>query len=165
MSNKNISFSKNIRDKHFRFALRLLENYEDAQDVVQDVYEKIWKKKNMLYEYKSVDGLAMKITKDLCYDRLKQRKRKLDNYNESNYVFVNTTNNYDEKDLVETVKELINYLPQKQKVIIHLRDIEGCEFEEIATVMGIDITAVRMNLSRARKTIKEQIIKIKDYGL
>jgi len=79
--------------------------------------------------------------------------------------YMSNTSNYDEKNTSEIIKELIGQLPEKQRMIIHLRDVEGFEFSEIAEIMEININAVRMNLSRGRTTIKEKLIKKMNYGL
>ena len=56
-------------------------------------------------------------------------------------------------------------LPDKQRIIIHLRDVEGYEFEEIARILESDETSVRVNLSRARKRVKEELLNAINYGL
>jgi RNA polymerase sigma-70 factor (ECF subfamily) len=68
-------------------------------------------------------------------------------------------------DSVSKVHELIENLPEQQKLIIQLRDIEEYEFDEIAKMLNIQPTAIRVSLSRARKTIREQLIKQHKYGI
>jgi RNA polymerase sigma-70 factor (ECF subfamily) len=72
---------------------------------------------------------------------------------------------YADKDMDALLKSFIQELPDKQRMVLHLRDVEGCDFQEITEIMEIDINAVRMNLSRGRKTIKERLIKTMNYGL
>ena len=162
----NIHFIS-IKDKIFRFALKILNNHEDAQDAVQDVFEKLWKMRNNLNKYENLEAFTIKMTKNLCLDKLKQKKLKAQKMQaiESNQEFQIKNNNYDKKNTSEIIKLFINQLPDKQKMIIHLRDVEGFEFNEIAEIMEIDINAVRMNLSRGRKAIKEKLIKTLNYGL
>jgi RNA polymerase sigma factor (sigma-70 family) len=157
-----------IKDKAFRFALKILSNkYEDAQDVVQDLFEKLWEMRENLSKYDNLEAVSMKMTKNLCLDRLKHEKMKAQKH--SNLLldrdFNITEPNFDKTNATEIVKRLIDQLPEKQKMIIHLRDVEGFEFSEIAETMEIDINAVRMNLSRGRKTVKEQLLKTMNYGL
>ena len=167
MSNEfNIHFIS-IKDKIFRFALKILNNHEDAQDAVQDVFEKLWKMRDNLNKYENLEAFTIKMTKNLCLDKLKHKKLKTQKIQEieSNQEFQIKNNNYDKKNTSEIIKLFINQLPDKQKMIIHLRDIEGFEFNEIAEIMEIDINAIRMNLSRGRKAIKEKLIKTLNYGL
>jgi len=154
-----------FRDKIFRLAHRILNNYEDAQDVTQDILEKIWHKKASENAYNSLEALSMKMTKDLCLDKLKHQKIKTEKLEILKEIHRQAQQNYEVEDLAEITKELINKLPEKQRIIIHLRDVEGYEFSEMVAILDLDINAVRMNLSRARKTIKQQLEKISSYGL
>ncbi|TDA78157.1 sigma-70 family RNA polymerase sigma factor, partial [Halomonas marinisediminis] len=78
------------------------------------------------------------------------------NYKDSN---VSLEHDLEIKDSVSKVHELIDSLPEKQKLIIQLRDIENFEFEEIGKILDIKPSAVRVGLSRARKTIRQQLLK------
>lgn len=155
-----------IKDRLYRFAKRIINNLPEAEDIVQEVFIRLWKKRDHLEEYRSVEAFAMIITKNLCYDYLKSKKRltgELTNLNDrgSEYTVELQTEFADSHNLI---KELITRLPDKQRMIIQLRDIEGFEFEEIAEITGINTNAVRVNLSRARKTIRESIVKKHNYG-
>ena len=68
-------------------------------------------------------------------------------------------------DITSITQRAIASLPEKQRIAIHLRDVEGYEIEEIAEVTGCDGNSVRMNLSRARKSIRESIINAMNYGV
>lgn len=156
-----------FKDKVFRLAKRLLVSTEEAEDATQELFFKLWKNKEKLSEYKNVEAFAMTMTKNYCYDRLKSKQA-------SNLTLVH--NNYKEKDTslekkiehndsVNQVHELIENLPEQQKIIIQLRDIEQYDFEEICKMVDMKPTAVRVALSRARKTIREALIKTHNYGV
>ena len=68
-------------------------------------------------------------------------------------------------DMVTLTRRLITELPDKQRLAIHMRDVEGYEIEEIADLLESDEASVRVNLSRARKSIREQLIKLMNYGV
>jgi len=167
MSDILSQFSTILKDIVFRFALRLLGDREDAKDTTQDVFEKLWKKRNSMETYGNIEALSIKMTRDLCMDRLRHQSMKREKMkiikNEKEHLYQKTE--YDVMELAEITKELIRKLPEKQKMVIHLRDVEQYEFEEISEMMGIEIQAIRMNLSRARRTIKEKLEKITNYGL
>ena len=167
MSNKPIKTVLLLKDKIYRFALHMLGNRDDALDVVQDIQEKVLTEKIKANTYQNVESVIIKATKNLCLDRLKHQTLKREKLNEMGILHTSVFNetNTDEMDLTHISKHLIKQLPQKQKVVIHLRDIEGYEFDEIAKITELDINAVRMNLSRARKTIREQLLKMMNYGL
>jgi len=69
----------------------------------------------------------------------------------------------DLSELAEKIKEIIKSLPEQMKTIMQLRDIEGYDYEEIAEILGMNENALRVNLSRARKKVREILIKQKLY--
>jgi RNA polymerase sigma-70 factor (ECF subfamily) len=71
----------------------------------------------------------------------------------------------DNRDIAILTRSIISKLPEKQRLAIHLRDVEGYEIEEIGEVLGIDENSVRMNLSRARKSVRTELIKAINYGV
>lgn len=154
-----------LKDKIFRFAKRMLEQTEEAEDLVQEVFIRMWKIREKLDEYRSLEALAMVTTKNLCLDKLKARKFPVESWNNRQQFIENIAEETrpDHSDLVQGVKEAMNTLPEQSRMIIHLRDIEGYEFEEIAEVTGMQENAVRVALSRARKRIRELLVNNKSY--
>ena len=167
---KQSEFLKTVmpfKDKVFRVAKRLLVSTEEAEDATQELYFKLWRNRSKLKDYKSVEAFAMTMTKNYCFDRLKSKQA-------SNLKLIHS--NYQEKDTplqrrvelndsVSMVHKLIENLPEQQKLIIQLRDIEEYEFDEISKMLDLKPTAVRVALSRARKTIREQLTKQHNYGI
>ncbi len=156
-----------FKDKVFRLSKRLLVSTEEAEDATQELFFKLWKNKGKLKDYKSVEAFAMTMTKNYCYDRLKSKQASNLTLIHSNYKEKNTSlqKRVELNDSVSLVHKLIENLPEQQKLIIQLRDIEQYEFDEIAELIGMKPTAIRVSLSRARKTIKEQILKKHNYGI
>jgi len=154
-----------LKNKMFRLAFRLLSNRQEAEDAVQETYLKIWNMRNDLEKYKNVDGLMMTMTRNLCLDMLKSKKNKFTSLNTQ----INATDSINPHkqsevlDSLQNVKQIMKRLPEQQKTIIQLRDIEGYEFDEIIKITGFDLNYVRVNLSRGRKKIKEEIQKIHSY--
>jgi RNA polymerase sigma-70 factor (ECF subfamily) len=156
-----------FKDKVFRLAKRLLVSSDEAEDATQELYFKLWKNKQKLTEYKNVEAFAMTMTKNYCLDQLKAKRSNNLTLVHSNYTdsSVSLQRDIELKDSVSKVHELIEELPEKQKMIIQLRDVENYEFEEIGKILDLQPTAVRVSLSRARKTIREQLIKQHNYGI
>jgi RNA polymerase sigma-70 factor (ECF subfamily) len=154
-----------VKNKLFRLALNLLMNRQEAEDAVQEVYLKMWNMRNDLSKYKSTDALMMTITRNHCLDKIKTKKNKAfglhEDYNMDQTTSLDEHTEY--LDLVESVKKLIHQLPEQQRIIIHLRDVEGYDFEEIVKITGYDMNYIRVNISRGRKKIKESIIKMQSY--
>lgn len=167
---KQSDFLKTVmpfKDKVFRVAKRLLVSTEEAEDATQELYFKLWKNKSKLKDYKSVEAFAMTMTKNYCFDRLKSKQSSNLKLIHSNYQDKETPlqRRMELNDSVSLVHKLIENLPEQQKLVIQLRDIEEYEFDEISEMLGIQPTAVRVTLSRARKTIREQLTKQHNYGI
>jgi len=156
-----------FKDKVFRLAKRLLVSQDEAEDATQELYLKLWKNKNKLNTYKSVEAFAITMTKNYCLDRLKSKQASNLTLIHSNYKdnHANLQRSIEAQDSVEKVHQLIAQLPKQQRMVIQLRDVEEYEFEEIGELLEMKPTAVRVALSRARKTIKEQLINKHAYGL
>ena len=167
---KQSEFLKTVmpfKDKVFRLAKRLLVSTEEAEDATQELYFKLWKNKSKLKDYKSIEAFAMTMTKNYCFDRLKSKQASNLTLIHSNYKENDTPlqRRVELNDSVSKVHQLIDDLPEQQKLIIQLRDIEQYEFDEIAKMLNIKPTAIRVTLSRARKTIREQLLKQHNYGI
>ena len=156
-----------FKDKVFRLAKRLLVSREEAEDATQELVFKLWRNKEKLSDYKNVEAFAMTMTKNYCYDRLKSKQASNLTLVHSNYKEKETPlyKKFEQKDSVTLVYQLIEKLPAQQKVIIQLRDVEQYDFDEICKMVAMKPTAVRVALSRARKTIREQLIKKHNYGV
>jgi RNA polymerase sigma factor (sigma-70 family) len=156
-----------FKDKVFRLAKRLLVSTDEAEDATQELFLKLWKNKEKLAEYKNVEAFAMTMTKNYCYDRLKSKQASNLTLVHSNYKEKETSldKKVEYRDTVNQVHKLIEKLPEQQKLIIQLRDIEQYDFDEICKMMDMKPTAVRVALSRARKTIRQELIKQHNYGV
>ena len=162
-----IAIVSSFKDKIFRLAKRLLVSTEEAEDATQEVMLKLWIKNDTLIELRSVEAMAMAMTKNYCLDQLKSKRS-------SNLSLVH--NNYSDRqaslqqkledvDSLTWVEKIINDLPDQQKLIIQLRDIEQYEFEDIAKIVEMSEATIRVTLSRARKTIREKMTKTHNYGI
>lgn len=156
-----------FKDKVFRLAKRLLVSKEEAEDATQELIFKLWKNKNKIRDYKNVEAFAMTMTKNYCYDRLKSKQANNLTLVHSNYKENETTldKKLEYRDTVQQVHQLIEKLPENQKLIMQLRDIEQYSFDEICKILDMKSTAVRVALSRARKTVREALIKKHNYGV
>jgi RNA polymerase sigma-70 factor (ECF subfamily) len=125
----------------------------------------LWNRRETLDEYKSVEALAVVTTRNLCLDKLKAKK-----YPTERLESLKTDFQEPEKEigkeltaLTDKIKEIIRTLPEQMKTIIQLRDIEGYDFDEIAEILGMNENAIRVSLSRARKKVRDVMIKNKLY--
>ena len=154
------------KDKLYRMAKRLLVSSEEAEDAVQEVFLKLWKGRSKMQEYKNPEAYAMTMTKNYCLDRLKSKQA-------GNLKIVHNNFQNDEdvqrkvevNDSIQLVFRIMETLPEKQRMILQLRDVEQFDFKEIAEMLDINETAIRVNLSRARKTVRDELMKQYNYGV
>ncbi len=156
-----------FKDKIFRVAKRLLVSTEEAEDATQEVLVKLWNKNESLAAYNSVEAFAMTITKNYCLDQLKSKRAgnlKIVHHNFKDRQ-PGLHQQLEDTDSLNWVEKIINELPEQQRLIVQMRDIEQYEFADIAKILEMNETAIRVALSRARKTIREFMIKTHSYGI
>lgn len=165
--NEFIQLINPFKDKLFRLAKRLLISTEEAEDATQEVLVKLWNKNDNLNQLNSLEAMAMTMTKNYCLDQLKSKRATNLSLVHSNYTdrTPNLQQQIEDTDSLKWVEKIITELPEQQKIIVQLRDIEQLEFEEIAEIMDMTEATIRVALSRARKTIRENIKKTHNYGI
>jgi len=156
-----------FKDKVFRLAKRLLVSREEAEDATQEVLLKLWSNKAKMQEYKNAEAFSMTMTKNFCLDKLKSKQAQNLKLVHSNYQDHNVSlqKQLELNDSLDWVSKIIEDLPEQQKMVIQLRDIEQYDFDEICKMLDMNATAVRVSLSRARKTIREKLTKTHNYGV
>ncbi|WP_290696545.1 RNA polymerase sigma factor [Lacinutrix sp.] len=156
-----------FKDKVFRLAKRLLVSREEAEDATQEVLIKLWKNKAKIKDYKNVEAFSMTMTKNFCFDKLKSKQAQHLKIVHSNYQdhSVSLQKELELNDSLGWVGKIMETLPEQQKMVVQLRDIEQYEFKEIAKMLDMNETAIRVALSRARKTIREKLTSTHNYGV
>lgn len=155
-----------FKDKLYRLAKRILVSKDEAEDAVQEVLLKLWKGKQNIENYKNPEAFAITMTKNYCLDRLKSKQASNLKIVHSNYkTSENVERNIEANDEVAIVFKIMETLPEQQKIVIQLRDVEQFEFSEIAKMLDSNETAIRVALSRARKTVRDAMIKKYNYGI
>lgn len=157
------------KNKLFRFAFRLLGSSEEAKDVVQEVFIKVWNGREQMSEIQNMEAWCMRITKNLSLDRLRSRKhRTTESLDESFNTHHEALTPYETTEMGESMSKInqwISALPEKQRQVIHLRDIEGYSYNEICEILELDMNQVKISLFRARNAVKEKFLKVNAYGL
>jgi RNA polymerase sigma-70 factor (ECF subfamily) len=156
-----------FKDKLFRLAKRLLVSREEAEDATQEILLKLWSKKKKMETYNNVEAFAMTMTKNFCLDRLKSRQAGNLKLVHSNYTDSDSSlhKKLEANDSVSWVRKIMEELPEQQKMVLQLRDVEQYEYDEISEMLEMKPTAVRVALSRARKTVREKLTKKHSYGI
>lgn len=171
---KNISFRDDVlplKDKLYRLALRITLNNAEAEDVVQETLIKVWNRRSQWEEIESIEAFALTVCRNLSLDKIKRMGNDHDSLDDSTHDSPDSSSssNPEEqtmaRDQVALVRQLIDRLPEKQRSVIQLRDIEGKSYREIANIMCISEEQVKVNLYRARQTIKKKFSETDSYGL
>lgn len=151
-----------LRDKLHNIAVKLLNDSEDAEDIVQETFLKLWSMRDKLDEYNSVEALAVQIAKNKALDHIKARKT--ERFGEDNKLIASLERGPEKEleqlDAVEKIRSIVRSLPSLQQEIIRMKDIEGYEIAEIAEITGTQAEAVRVNLSRARKKVRDKFMEL-----
>jgi RNA polymerase sigma factor (sigma-70 family) len=157
------------KNKLFRFAFRLLGSQEEARDVVQEVMIKMWNGREQMAEIDNMEAWCMRITKNLSLDRLRSKQRRITDPMEEGFeIKQESLTPYERTELNENmqqINQLMTALPDKQRQVMHLRDVEGYSYNEICEIMELDMNQVKVNLFRARNAVRERLLKLNAYGL
>ena len=170
---KELSFRTDVlplKDELFRLALRITLNRADAEDVVQETMLRVWKRREQWDELESIEAFCLTICRNQALDKMKRA----DNMNttleeghdkaDRSYAS-NPEEQAVQRDRVAMVRALIAQLPEKQRTCMQLRDMEGKAYKEIAQVLGITEQQVKVNIFRARQTVKERFKQMDEHGL
>jgi RNA polymerase sigma-70 factor (ECF subfamily) len=156
-----------IRDKIFRITKRILVSETEAEDATQEVIIKLWQMDDAKRKsFKSVEAYSITMAKNYCLDRLKSKQAQLLSLDEK--ITVPKTLSLQKKieiaDDLDQVSKLIDRLPEKERMIIQLREIEQYGFDEIAEILELPEGTIRVYLSRIRKKLRKQFVEIQNYG-
>ncbi|HMF70246.1 MAG TPA: RNA polymerase sigma factor [Flavitalea sp.] len=157
-----------VKNKLYRLAYLLLQDKEEAEDILQDVFLKLWENKHKLHAYRSIEAFAMCITKNMCFNKLKIERRAqfVDNWHvDIRNRETDPDDRMEQINDLRTVQRLLQNLPVQQKLVLQLRDVEALSFDEIEQVTGLSLNNIRVLLSRARKNIRDQFLKLNNYGV
>ena len=165
---KTISFQSDIlplKNELFRMALRITQNREEAEDVVQETMIKVWNRREQWSQLESIEAFCLAICHNLALDKLRRMDNQvqslsddidpLDQSHGSNPEQVTIQN-----DRTQMVRQLISELPERLRTCMQLRDIEGKSYRDIAAVLDITEQQVKVNIFRARQSVREKFLKI-----
>lgn len=163
---KEISFKNDVlplKDKLFRLAFRITLNREEAEDIVQDTLMKLWNQRDEWSAIQNMETYSMTICRNLSLDVIEKKERLNISLDETVHDRPDTSRTQDEELMkqqqLNTVMRIIGQLPEKQRTIMQLRDIEGKSYQEIADIMSINVSDVKVNLFRARQKVLGSVNK------
>ena len=159
---KQVYFS--LHPRLYRIAFTILKNAEDAEDMIQDAYFKLWDTREKLVNIQNPEAYCVTLLKNLCMDFLRSPKSILNENNIEDYDVPDNSANIEKeiesKETIKKIKSFIHNLPEKQQRVLNLRGFAGCSLEEIETITGENAVNIRVLLSRARNTLRMSLKKI-----
>ena len=171
---KKISFRNDVlplKNELYRLALRITLTPAEAEDIVQETMIKVWNRREQWDNIESIEAFCLTICRNISLDKM----RKMENQNQSlsegehdapdQSYSSNPEEQAMQQDRMQLIRQLINQLPEKQRSVMQLRDFEGKSYKEIAKVMGISEEQVKVNIFRARQTIRQKYFETEKYGL
>lgn len=168
---QKISFRNDIlplKNKLFRLALRITLNRAEAEDVVQETLIKVWNKRDEWAKLASVEAFCLRIAKNLAIDRSERMDAQTQELTPAEEQTPDASGPHErlvEKEQMALIHKLMDELPEPQRIIIHLRDVEEKSYKEIAELLDLTEEQVKVNLFRARQKVKKQFLDIDNYGL
>lgn len=157
-----------VQHKLYRFALRILGSTQEAEDVVQEVLMRVWQRRTEMQGWHNMEAWCMRMAKNLSLDQLKSGHRR---FTDERETLPDTASDAQTPDLLAEqgemmahIHRLIAALPEKQRMVIQLRDIEDYSYQEIAEILEISLDQVKVNLFRARKQLRTQLQLTESYG-
>ncbi len=156
-----------VSKKLLRFATHFLKDEDEAKDVVQDVFLKLWQKMDELEKIENVEAFAMRMTRNRCLDVIRAGKTipiSAETDRRMKEESVDVLEQFEFTESANQIKKLIDKLPDLQRTVMLMRDIEQLSYEEIAETTDLQLNAIRVNLSRARKKVRDEFLKINQDG-
>ena len=155
------------KDRLYRVALWMLKDRDDAQDALQEGMLRLWINRQKLLLCDNAEAFAIRTVRNLCLDRLRSKGYKnrqgLDGLEYSESTQANPHQQTEAANHQELIKQLMLSLPEQQQWLLRLREVEELSYEEIEEITGMQVNAIRVALSRARKVLREKFIKVSSY--
>ena len=157
-----------VKDKLYRFALKMIQDESTAEDIVQEVFIKVWNNRDRFDEIKNIEAWCMRATRNLAIDKMRSKHRRVQEL-DHNVMRVDKTPDPHRQtvtnEIMDLVRKFIGKLPERQRMIMHLREIECMSYNEIAQALDLTISQVKVGLFRARQKVKAQLIKADIHGI
>jgi RNA polymerase sigma factor (sigma-70 family) len=152
-----------IKDKLYRAALRITVNPAEAEDVVQEVFIKVWEQRERLAEIHNLEAWCMQLTKNRAIDK---RRLRCNHETDLEHAYGLSSNGRSPAELAELddamnqVGQAMSALPPAQRAAMQLRDIEGLSYQEIAEELGMPLPQVKTNIFRARQAVRAKLMQL-----
>ncbi len=141
----------------YRLALRITQSTAEAEDVVQDVVIKLWHERDNLERVDNIEAYAIRMVRNtaLSRNRLKVNQTESLDHVTDHPLTNDNDDNTDER--LDSIRLIMQQLPENQRTAMQLRDFEGYSYKEISNIMQTTEEQVKINIFRARQTVKARL--------
>lgn len=165
MYNRFLSDILPLKNELYRLALRITQNAAEAEDVVQETLIKVWNRRNDWQNIESLEAFCMTICRNQALDHLRHLDYQAQSLDDAidpadHSMGANPEEQTIQRNRVELVRLLIEQLPEKQRTCLQLREMEGKSYRDIATIMNISEEQVKVNIFRARQSVRARFLKV-----
>ncbi|MFC1546391.1 RNA polymerase sigma factor [bacterium] len=159
---ENLDFNDLIRaykDSICNTAYSICSNYDDAQDIMQEVFLKLFKKSHKFKGNSSYKTWIYRITVNTSIDFIRKKKRKRETVLPDENILQSfndvSIKNLDNQALSNMIQDVLNIMPPKFRIFIILKDISSLSYNEISKVLNISLSSVKIGIFRARQKFKK----------
>ncbi|MEL7001770.1 MAG: RNA polymerase sigma factor [Bacteroidota bacterium] len=154
-----------LTDRVYPMVARMLENRENAEDAVQEIMIKLWDRRKKISKHPNIPGFVFLTARNYCLDLLKKKHPAIDSsdFQLKKLASETSESQVEWKELNKIIESLLEELPEQQREVMMMRDIDGFEFAEIAAATNLNVGHIRVLLSRARKQVGGKLKNIYSY--
>ena len=157
-----------MKDKLYRFSLRIVRSSDQAEDVVQEVMIKLWTKRDSMEGIDNINGWLMVLARNLSIDKIRSKHHSTGSLETAYFVAdgeIKPDKQAEQSDLMQQIDAAVQQLPETQRLIFHLRDVEGMTYKEIGEILDLSLENVKVNLFRARQKLRKLLKQVESYGI
>lgn len=149
-----------LRDRCYRLAASLLRNGPESEDVAQDVMLRLWTRRARLAEVDNLEAFALRAARNAALDRMRHsswRTGDVDALYDHATAEIGPDARAEQREAIDAVFASMSDLPEVQRAILHLREVEQLSYDEIAAALDLSAAQVKVYLHRARKRVRAAV--------
>lgn len=151
----------------YRMAFRLTGNQQEAEDLVQETYLRLWSRRQALTDIENARAFSLMTLRNVWLDDIRRKRIECSESPPEDYPLADETDmarQFEDRNTSELIMRLMRQLPEQQRQVMMMRDVSDLSFDEIVESTGLSQVNIRTLLSRARKRIREQYNRLLNDG-
>ncbi|AKP54177.1 RNA polymerase sigma factor [Cyclobacterium amurskyense] len=155
-----------MSERLYPMVSRMLGNTANAEDAIQEIMIKLWERRGQIKNHPNLSAFIFLTARNYCLDLIKKKKPPEDQYDAKTQLLASEPEHdtYEWQELKRNIEVILEGLPEQQKEVMIMRDLDGMEFIEIAELTKLRVDHIRVLLSRARQQVAIGLQKTYSYG-